>query len=114
MAISATELALLLRNGIPAKQADVLSEWIIQTQTVLDAVGAADLADILSDISTLQGDMSTAQGDISDLENATGADHTTLERLLSGTIALAAKLDDDATVTDTDYEATLDAILNPI
>lgn len=36
-----------------------------------------------------------------------------MTRLTEGTVALAAKLDDDATVTDTDYEATLDAILNP-
>lgn len=92
MSISANELALLLRGGMAAKQADLLAAWIVQTQTVLDAVGAADLADVLSDIATLQGEMT---------------------RLTEGTVALAAKLDDDATVTDTDYEATLDAILNP-
>lgn len=113
MTINANELALLLRGGMAAKQADLLAAWIVQTQTVLDAVGAADLADILSDISTLQGEMSTAQGDISDLETATGADHTTLTRLLNGVVQLAAKLDDDDGVTDEDYAAVLDAILNP-
>lgn len=100
MAVDTNEIALLLRNGIPAKQADALAAWMLQVQGVLDAVGAADLADILTDISTLQTN--------------TGADHTTLTRLMNGVIQLAAKLDDDATVTDTDYEAVLDATLNPV
>lgn len=39
MTINANELALLLRGGMAAKQADLLAAWIVQTQTVLDAVG---------------------------------------------------------------------------
>lgn len=84
MSINATEVALLLRQGIPAKQADALAEWITQTQAALDAAGTVS-----------------------------SADHTTLERTMNGLIAVTQKLDDDATVTDTDYEAVLDAILNP-
>lgn len=120
MAINANELALLLRGGMAAKQADLLAQWIVETQAWMETVGEPDLSTLAATVETLVTDMGTAQrditaaeGDIGALELSTAADHATLELILSGITSLAAKLDDDATVTDTDYEATLDAILNP-
>lgn len=80
MAVTTEEVILYLREGIGAKQADLLIDWMQGVEARLDAAGTAASVTALS---------------------------STLTTVVDDLHAVAAKLDADAGVTDEDYVTTL-------